>query len=76
MYNRVKTSRMSVLNIRKLYVRFVYFKLYVTLSGARQLSGKHLESRLLYFRKQYHHQPIHVYTRIGWLQHKKYIILN
>ena len=35
-YKRAKTSRITVLNIWKLYLYFVYFKLYVTLSGAHQ----------------------------------------
>ena len=62
---RDKTSRLTMLNIRKLYVRFVYFKLHVTLSEARQSSGKHLVRRLLYLKKQYHHQALSfIYSRM------------
>ena len=44
------SSRIIVLNIRKLYLYYVYFKLYVTLSGARQslqkiMPAQHLEMR-------------------------------
>ena len=37
-YERAKTSTITVLNVRKLYHYFVYFKLYVTLSGAGPVS--------------------------------------
>ena len=52
-YNRAKISRITALNIWKLYIHFVYFKLYVTLSGTRQslwkmMRAQYLESRLCY----------------------------
>ena len=39
-YKRATTSRITVLNIRKLYLYFVYFKLYVYLSGGRLVPSK------------------------------------
>ena len=35
-YKPAKTSRITMFNMQRLYLYFLYFKLYVTLSGARQ----------------------------------------
>ena len=40
-YKRAKTSRITVLNIQKLYLYFVYFKLYVYFEWSPTVSLKH-----------------------------------
>ena len=51
-YKRAKTSRITVLNIRKLYLYFVYFKLYAYFrwsppSLPEMMRAQHLKSRVL-----------------------------